>query len=79
MVALHIFRTYEARLVSVATDELGLNPDALEERLKDLKRSGISPKFLYVIPSFQNPSGRTTTIERRKKIAELCQTFGEMA
>ena len=76
MVALHIFRTYEAQLVSVATDELGLNPDALEERLKDLKRSGISPKFLYVIPSFQNPSGRTTTIERRKKIAELCQTFG---
>jgi 2-aminoadipate transaminase len=47
-------------------------PEALDEKLKELARSGARPRFLYVIPSFQNPSGATWSRERRKKVVEIC-------
>ena len=73
MVALHIYRAYGARIETVATDEHGLDPAALEAKLKELAAKGTRPKQLYVIPSFQNPSGRTLPLERRKKTVELCR------
>jgi DNA-binding transcriptional MocR family regulator len=48
-------------------DEHGLDPDALEAALRD----GAKPAFLYLIPTFQNPSGRTLSEERRRRIIEL--------
>ena len=71
MIALHIARVYGARVVAVPTDEEGLDPVALEERLRALKRTGIRPRFLYVIPSFQNPSGATESESR-----DICERFG---
>jgi DNA-binding transcriptional MocR family regulator len=50
-------------------DDEGLDPDALEREL----RAGPSPAFLYTIPTFQNPSGRTLSTERRRRIVELAR------
>jgi 2-aminoadipate transaminase len=72
LAALHVFRSQEARIESVATDADGMVPEALDEKLKELARSGARPRFLYVIPSFQNPSGATWSRERRKKVVEIC-------
>ena len=57
-----------AEIVPLAMDEEGLVPGALEE---ELRRSEEPPSFLYTIPTFQNPSGRTLSSERRQRIAEL--------
>jgi DNA-binding transcriptional MocR family regulator len=54
-------------LVSVAMDDEGLDPDALEFELARTER----PSFLYTIPTFQNPSGRTLSGERRHQIVEI--------
>jgi 2-aminoadipate transaminase len=58
---LHIVARHEAEPVTVPMDEQGLDPDALED----------SAAFLYTIPTFQNPSGRTLSLERRRRLAEL--------
>jgi len=57
-----------AQVVALPMDEEGLEPDALEE---ELRRPGEPPSFLYTIPTFQNPSGRTLSAERRRRIAEI--------
>jgi len=51
----------------VAMDDEGLDPDALEQALAD----GEKPALLYTIPTFQNPSGRTLTEDRRRRLVEL--------
>ena len=58
--------------VALALDDEGLDPDALEA---ELERGG-DVSFLYTIPTFQNPSGRTLSEERRRRIAELCRKHG---
>jgi 2-aminoadipate transaminase len=67
--ALMAFAEYEADVHEVGTDEDGLVVEALEERL----REGLRPKFLYVIPEFQNPTGRTLPLARRHALVELCR------
>lgn len=67
--ALQAFNPYGPSYVSVETDDAGMVPESLEEVLKKNKI-----KFVYIIPTFQNPSGRTTTLERRKAIAEIIKT-----
>lgn len=69
--ALSAFNAYEPTYVSVATDDEGMIPEALETRLKTE-----SIKFIYLVPTFQNPTGRTLTLERRKAIAALLQRYG---
>ena len=61
----------QSRLVEVEIDELGIIPEALEKALKET-----GAKFLYTIPTFQNPTGRTLPIERRKQVYELCKEYG---
>jgi 2-aminoadipate transaminase len=60
-----------AQIVPLAMDDEGLDPDAL---VAELGRRSEPPSFLYTIPTFQNPSGRTLSLERRKAIAELAET-----
>ena len=62
---------YQAKLVPVESDEGGVMLDKLEEAIKEHH-----PKLFYVIPSFQNPSGRTLAADRRKPIAELAAKYG---
>ncbi|HEY2327498.1 MAG TPA: PLP-dependent aminotransferase family protein [Gaiellaceae bacterium] len=66
---LKILRELGAEIVPLDTDDDGLDPDALEAALAH----GDPPAFLYVIPTFQNPSGRTLTLERRRRICELAE------
>jgi len=66
---LKILRELGAEVVPLHTDDDGLDPDALEAALS----GGKTPAFLYVIPTFQNPSGRTLTAERRSRIVELAR------
>jgi DNA-binding transcriptional MocR family regulator len=66
---LKILRELGAKIEGLHCDDEGLDPDALEEALK----SGEKPAFVYLIPTFQNPSGRTLSEERRRRIAELAR------
>jgi 2-aminoadipate transaminase len=70
--AIMAFDRYEAEIEGVAIDEDGLLVDALEERLAD----GLAPKLLYVIPEYQNPTGRTLPLARREALVELCRRHG---
>ena len=62
----------EADVHAIPTDEHGLRVDALEDRLG----AGLRPKFLYVIPDHQNPTGRTLPLDRRRALVELCRRHG---
>lgn len=70
--ALMAFERYEAEIEAIAMDEDGLVVEALEERLE----GGLRPKLLYVIPEFQNPTGRTLPLARRTALVELCRRHG---
>lgn len=60
-----------AEVVPVPLDEEGLDPDALEAEL----RRGGDVSFLYTIPTFQNPSGRTLGLERRRRLVEIAASY----
>ncbi len=62
-----------AEIVALQMDEQGLDPDALEA---ELRRTSDAPSFLYTIPTFQNPSGRTLSAERRRRIVEIARMHG---
>lgn len=70
LAALQIMSTYEADVHSVEMDEEGMLPDALEESIRRYK-----PKLVYTVPTFQNPTGRTTILERRKGLLELAEKY----
>jgi 2-aminoadipate transaminase len=57
-----------AEVVALPMDEEGLDPEALEA---ELRRNSDPPSFLYTIPSFQNPSGRTLSRERRRRVVDI--------
>ena len=66
------FRAFDAEIRDVSMDEDGLQVD----ELAGLLRNGLRPKFLYVIPEHQNPSGRTLSLERRRALVELARAHG---
>jgi 2-aminoadipate transaminase len=68
--AIQAFTMYGADYVTVPIDERGMQTDRLEEAL----RSG--PKFMYVLPNFQNPAGTTLSIERRLDLVKLSDRYG---
>jgi 2-aminoadipate transaminase len=69
--ALQAMRTYQAKLVAMPTDDEGVIVDAAEEAIV-----AHNPKLIYVIPTFQNPSGVTLSLERRKALAQLAARYG---
>ena len=69
--ALSAFNPYEPAYVQIATDEQGIIPTALEAVLR---RQPI--KFIYLVPTFQNPTGRTLSLDRRQAVARLIQQYG---
>ncbi|MBM7577820.1 aminotransferase-like domain-containing protein [Jeotgalibacillus terrae] len=76
MEALEIFQNYTGRILTVPVDEHGLNTDMLEELLVKRKQKGKPmPKVLYTIPTFQNPTGTTMSITRRKHLLNLASTY----
>lgn len=71
--ALGTFHAYQCQVVHVAMDDAGLDPVALRGALVSLKAAGKRVKFLYTIPNFQNPTGVTQTVERRRAILEIAR------
>lgn len=72
--SLNSFRSYNARLVGVPVESDGINTEILEKKLKTEK----NVRFIYVIPNFQNPSGVTMSLEKRKKVYSLAKKYGVM-
>ena len=72
--SLNSFRSYNARLCGIPLESDGMNLEALESALKNEK----NVRFIYIICNFQNPSGVTTSLEKRKAIYELAKKYGVM-
>ncbi len=72
--ALNTFRSYNAHLVGIPMQDDGMDIEALEKALEENK----NVKLLYTIPSFQNPLGTCTSLEKRKAIYALCRKHGVM-
>lgn len=69
--AINAFKAYQPKFAEVKTDEHGMVMEDLDRVLKTTK----NVKFIYTVPDFQNPSGRTWSIERRKKLVEYAQKY----
>jgi len=71
--AVPVFCSYQADVVQVECDEDGMDIDVLERLLGELRGEGRRPKFIYSVPSFQNPAGVTMSFERRRRLVELAR------
>ncbi len=71
--ALQSFYACQARVEAVPMDEHGMRMDALEEKLNSLRQRQERPKFIYMVPTFQNPTGVTLSRERRERLYALLQ------
>lgn len=69
--SLNAFRSYESQLVGVKVEDDGMSMDELEEALKNNN----DVKMIYTIPTFQNPTGTTMTLEKRKRMLELASKY----
>src|SRR3954471_4034221 len=67
--------SYGATLLEIPVDEDGMDIDALEDLVES---AGRTPKAIYTIPTFQNPSGVTLSLERRHRLLELARGWGSM-
>ena len=68
--ALQAWNAYGAQYISVRADENGMIVDELEAALR------VGPKFIYVLPNFQNPSGSTLSLERREQLVRIADRYG---
>ena len=73
LATIQCFRLYGAELISAPCDGQGVNTDALEKLIAEHK-----PKFVYLIPTFGNPSGALLSLERRKKVLELAVRYNTL-
>lgn len=70
--AINAFKAYEPRFVEIEMDEDGMIIEELEKALKEHPNA----KFIYTIPDFQNPTGKTLSLERRQKLVDLAVKYG---
>ena len=68
---INAFKSYEANLEGIPLDNNGMMVDVLEDKIKDLLRAEIAPKFIYTVPTFQNPAGVLMPESRRKKLIDI--------
>jgi DNA-binding transcriptional MocR family regulator len=74
--ALGVFQAAQAHVVHVPMDDDGLIPEALEQAIAEVARSGRRAKFLYTIPTYQNPTGVTLSEQRRDRVLDICERAG---
>ena len=72
---INAYRSYEGNLVGVPLDKDGMIIDILEEKIMELQKEDITPKFIYVVPTFQNPAGVIMPEARRKKLVDLANEY----
>ncbi|RKD26726.1 aminotransferase [Ammoniphilus oxalaticus] len=70
LAALQVFQSYEAEIIAVESDEDGMDPDDLEQKMRQYR-----PKFVYIVPTFSNPEGKVWSAERRQLLLNLAQRF----
>ncbi len=73
--ALSAFSTYGAQMIGIRLDDKGMRADLLEKELEQMKAKGEKPKFIYIIPDFQNPAGITMPESRRLEIIEIARKY----
>ncbi len=73
--ALTAFQTFQPTYVEAELENDGMSMELLEKKLKELKKEGKKPKFIYSIPTFQNPAGVTMSLEKRKRLLELAHEY----
>ncbi|WP_432398102.1 PLP-dependent aminotransferase family protein [Pseudarthrobacter sp. L19] len=71
--ALNTFEAYQVQVATIPMDGDGIVPEQLEARIAALQAEGKNIKFLYTIPSFNNPSGITLAAERRQQVVDICR------
>ena len=71
--AVSAFNANAADMIQIRMDENGIVTDEVERRITDLEGKGRKPKFIYVIPNFQNPTGVTLSLDRRKHLLEISE------
>lgn len=71
-----VFTGYEAQIVHVPMDADGLIPQELERAIAKVRAAGRTGKGLYTIPNFQNPGGVNLSVERRRRVGEICRENG---
>jgi 2-aminoadipate transaminase len=69
--AVPVFVSYQADVVQIEMDDDGMRIDVLRAELERLDREGRKPKFIYTVPSFQNPAGVTLSLERRRELVRI--------
>ena len=72
---INAFKSYESNLTGIPLDEDGMRVDVLEDTIKELLKEDIIPKFIYVIPTFQNPAGVVMPEKRRKKLVDIAHDY----
>jgi len=73
--ALEALRPYNPNYIEIETDQEGIKPDSLDKAFKE----NPDIKFLYTIPTFQNPTGKTMSLQRRQQIADVLKKWGQLA
>lgn len=73
--ALSAFRSYQANLEGVELDEHGMSSERLEQKIIELQKKGVHPKFIYTIPDFQNPTGISMPEWRRLEIIAIAEKY----
>jgi len=74
--AINRFRKLGAKTVAMPLDDDGIRMDALANVLQDLKNQGITPKFIYTIPTIQNPTASILPLDRRRELLRLAKQYG---
>jgi len=72
---INAFRSYESNLTGIPLDKDGMRIDVLEETIKDLLKDDIIPKFIYIVPTFQNPAGVIMPESRRKQLVDIANEY----
>lgn len=72
---INAFRSYEANLIGIPLDKDGMIIDALEEKIKELLREKFTPKFIYSVPTFQNPASVVMPESHRKKLIDIASEY----
>ncbi|MBN2398860.1 MAG: PLP-dependent aminotransferase family protein [Candidatus Aminicenantes bacterium] len=73
--AIQAFNSYGAKMLGIEQDEEGTQTDLLEVEIVKLAAKGNKPKFIYEIPDFQNPSGITMSLNRRKELIRIAEKY----
>jgi len=73
--AIVAFQMQRPEIIGIDLDENGVNVESYKKKIPDLIAAGKKPKFIYIVPDFQNPSGITTSLEKREALLELSYKY----